>query len=147
MLAFNEKNIAEFRSNGGRLSYFGDAPVLLLTTTGAKSGKPRTSPMMYLADEHDPNRVYVFATAAGADTNPAWFHNIVANTKNLGVELGRDKMSADAEVLPDPLRAQVYAIQAGRYPGFANYQTMTTRPIPVVALTLHRETPEDSTTS
>lgn len=137
-LTFNEKNIAEFRSNGGRLAYFGDAPVLLLTTTGAKSGQPRTSPMMYLPDDNDPNRVYVFASAAGADTNPAWFHNIVAHPMKLGVEIDRDTMTADAEVLPDPLRAQVYAVQAGRYPGFANYQTMTTRPIPVIALTLHR---------
>ena len=71
ILTFNNKNIAEFRSNGGRIASFGDAPVLLLTTTGAKSEQPRTSPMMYLADDHEPNRVYVFASAAGADTNPA----------------------------------------------------------------------------
>lgn len=70
-LTFNNKNIAEFCASGGRIAAFGDAPVLLLTTTGAKSGQPRTSPMMYLADDHDPNRVYVFASAAGADTNPA----------------------------------------------------------------------------
>jgi deazaflavin-dependent oxidoreductase (nitroreductase family) len=77
--AFNAKNIAEFRTSGGRISAFGDAPVLLLTTTGARSGQPRTNPMMYLADENDPDRVYVFASAAGADTNPAWFHNVVAH--------------------------------------------------------------------
>jgi deazaflavin-dependent oxidoreductase (nitroreductase family) len=137
-LTFNEKNIAEFRSNGGRIAAFGNAPVLLLTTTGARSGQLRTSPMMYLADDHDPNRVYVFATAAGADTNPAWFRNIVAHPKKLGVEIGGDTMTADAEVLPDPLRAQVYAVQASRYLGFADYQTKTTRPISVVALTLNR---------
>ena len=137
-LTFNNKNIAEFRSNGGRIATFGDAPVLLLTTTGAKSGQKRTSPMMYLTDDREQNRIYVFASAAGADTNPAWFHNIIAHPKKLGVEIGRDTMTADAEVLPDPLRAQVYAVQASRYPGFADYQTKTTRPIPVVALTLHR---------
>jgi len=70
-LAFNENNIAEFRASNGRIASFGDAPLLLLTTTGARSGQRRTSPMMYLADEHDPNRVYVFASAAGADQNPA----------------------------------------------------------------------------
>lgn len=138
ILTFNEKNIAEFRSSAGRLSSFGDAPVLLLTTTGAKSGQPRTSPMMYLADDKDPNRVYVFASAAGADTNPAWFHNIVAHPKELSVEIGRDTMTADAEVLPDPLRRQIYDLQASRYPGFTAYQEKTTRPIPVIALTLDR---------
>ena len=138
VLSFNEKNIAEFRASGGRIASFGDAPLLLLTTLGAKSGRKRISPMMYLADEHDPNRVYVFASAAGADANPAWFHNIVAHPNKLGVEIGRDTITADAEVLPDPLRAQVYTVQANRYPGFANYQAKTTRPIPVVALTLHR---------
>ena len=61
------------------MTSFGDPPVLLLTTTGSKSGLPRTSPMMYLADEDDPSRVYVFASAAGADANPAWFHNILAH--------------------------------------------------------------------
>ncbi len=75
VLTFNEKNIAEFRATGGRLSSFGDAPVLLLTTTGAKTGRARTSPMMYLPDDDHPDRVYVFASAAGADTNPAWFQH------------------------------------------------------------------------
>lgn len=138
ILAFNNKNIAEFRSSGGRIAAFGNAPVLLLTTTGARSGQPRTNPMMYLADDSEQDRVYVFASAAGADTNPAWFHNVLAHPKKLGVEIGRDTTTADAQVLPDPLRAQVYAVQAGRYPGFAAYQAKTTRPIPVVALTLHR---------
>lgn len=138
ILTFNDKNIAEFRSSGGRLSAFGDAPLLLLTTTGAKSGQTRISPMMYLADDHDPNRIYVFASAAGADTNPAWFHNIVAHPNELSVEIGHDTITADAEVLPDPLHAEVFDEQASRYPGFAVYQKKTTRPIPVIALTLHR---------
>ena len=77
-LKFNEDNIAEFRAGGGRIASFGDAPLLLLTTAGAKSGRRRTSPMMYLADEHDSDRVYVFASAAGDDQHPAWFHNVVA---------------------------------------------------------------------
>lgn len=137
-LAFNNKNIAEFRSGGGRIAAFGDAPVLLLTTTGARSGRPRTNPMMYLADDRDPDRAYVFASAAGADANPAWFHNIVANPEGLGVEIGQDAMTADAEVLTDPLREKVFDLQASHYPGFAAYQAKTTRPIPVVALDLQR---------
>jgi len=138
ILAFNDKNIAEFRSSSGRIAAFGDAPVLLLTTTGARSGQPRTNPLMYLADDRDPDRVYVFASAAGADTNPAWFHNVVAHPEGLGVEIGQDAMTADAGVLSDPLRGRVYDVQASRYPGFADYQAKTARPIPVIALTLHR---------
>jgi deazaflavin-dependent oxidoreductase (nitroreductase family) len=137
-LTFNETNIAEFRASKGRIASFGDAPLLLLTTTGARSGQRRTSPMMYLADEHDPNRVYVFASAAGADQNPAWFHNIVAAPDDIDVELGDERYGATAEVVPDPRRAEVYALQASRYPGFAGYQEKTARSIPVIALTLQR---------
>ncbi|MDQ6751257.1 MAG: nitroreductase family deazaflavin-dependent oxidoreductase [Actinomycetota bacterium] len=136
---FNAKNIAEFRSGDGTLSSFGDAPVLLLTTTGAKSGLRRTSPMMYLADDQDPDRVYVFASAAGADTNPAWFENLVAHPESITVEIGREELTADAEVLPEPARARTFAVQADRYPGFAAYQAKTSRPIPVAALNLHRD--------
>lgn len=137
MLAFNEANIEEFRSSGGRIASFGDAPVLLLTTVGAKSGVRRTNPMMYLEDEQDPSRVYVFASAAGADANPAWFHNVVGHPESLTVEIGTKAMTAKAEVLPDPLRADLYAVQASRYPGFAAYQAKTERLIPVIALDLH----------
>src|SRR3954469_21279303 len=102
-LAYNQRNIDEFRETGGKMpTDFGDAPVLLLTTTGAKSGQPRTNPMMYLADHNDANRVYVFASAAGADRNPAWFNNLVAHPDGLTVELEGETLTADAEVLPDP---------------------------------------------
>jgi deazaflavin-dependent oxidoreductase (nitroreductase family) len=139
-LAFNQRNIAEFRATGGRIASFGDAPVLVLTTTGAKSGQPRTTPMMYLADEHDQDRVYVFASAAGAERNPAWFDNLVAHPNGVTVEIGTETLTANAEPLPDPTRAQIYAIQASRYPSFADYQAKTSRPIPVIALNLHRGT-------
>jgi deazaflavin-dependent oxidoreductase (nitroreductase family) len=138
VLTFNENNIAEFRASKGRIASFGEAPLLLLTTTGARSGQRRTSPVMYLADEHDPNLVYVFATAAGADENPSWFHNIVAHPDDIDVELGDERYGATAEVVPDPRRAAVYALQASRYPGFAGYQEKTSRSIPVIALTLQR---------
>jgi deazaflavin-dependent oxidoreductase (nitroreductase family) len=136
-LTFNEKNIIEFRANAGRVASFGDAPLLLLTTTGAKSGEPRTSPMMYLADEDQPDRVYVFASAAGSDHNPAWYHNLVAH-KDVQVEMGTEHFPATAEVLHDPERTSIYAVQAARYPGFAGYEEKTSRTIPVVALTLQR---------
>lgn len=137
-LRFNEKNIAEFRASHGRIASFGDAPIRLLTSTGAKSGQRRTNPMMHLADEHDPNRVYAFASAAGADQNAAWFRNIVAHPDDIEVELGDDRNGATPEVLPELRRTEVYAIQASRYPGFAGYQEKTARPIPVIALTLQR---------
>lgn len=138
-LTFNESNIAEFRASDGRIASFGDAPLLLLTTTGARSGQRRTSPMMYLADEEDPNRVYVFASAAGADRNPAWFHNVVARPRDIDVELGDQRFRAVADVVPEPRRAEVYGVQADRYPGFADYQRKTSRVIPVIALELEPE--------
>jgi deazaflavin-dependent oxidoreductase (nitroreductase family) len=137
-LTFNEKNIAGFRASHGRIASFGDAPLLLLTTIGARSGQRRTTPMMYLADEQDPKRVYVFASYAGADQNPAWFHNVVAHPDDIGVELVDERHLVTAEVLRDPRRAEVYAKQAGRYPNFAGYQEKTSRAIPVIALTLQR---------
>jgi deazaflavin-dependent oxidoreductase (nitroreductase family) len=135
---FNTRNIAEFRASGGKLASFGDAPVLLLTTIGSKSGIQRVNPMMYLADDDDPDRVYVFATAAGADRNPAWLGNLVAHPHEVVVELGRETLAADAELLPEPARTEVFAVQAERYPGFAGYQAKTTRVIPLVALTFRR---------
>lgn len=137
--AFNERNIAEFRANGGKLSSFGDAPVLLLTTVGSKTGRERVTPMMYLADEQDRDRVYVFASYAGADRNPAWFGNLVAHPGDVVVEIGRERARTRAEVLPEDERASIYAEQASRYPGFAAYQEKTERRIPVVALTLQRD--------
>lgn len=137
-MTYNERNVAEFRANGGRIDSFGDAPVLLLTTTGAKSGLQRTNPLMYLADEQNPDRVYVFASAAGADANPGWFHNLVAHPDSVKVEIGAQATAADAEVVPEPLREELYAVQASRYPAFASYQEKAERRIPVVGLTLRR---------
>jgi deazaflavin-dependent oxidoreductase (nitroreductase family) len=134
----NTRNIAEFRSSGGTVGSFGDAPLLLLTTIGAKTGKLRTTPVMYLADERDPDRVYVFASAGGADDDPAWFKNLAAHPTDVTVEIGRETLTADAEIVAEPTRAEIYAAQAARYPGFASYQAKTSRRIPVVALTLHR---------
>jgi hypothetical protein len=113
-LNFNARNISEFRSSVGTLSSFGDAPVLLLATIGAKSGAERTNPTMYLADEDAASRVYVT------------------------VEIGSEQLNADAEVLAEAERSRIYEVQATHYPSFADYQAKTTRAIPVVALTLDR---------
>jgi deazaflavin-dependent oxidoreductase (nitroreductase family) len=136
VVTFNEANIAEFRTSHGRVASFGAAPLLLLTSIGARSGERRTNPMMYLASEHDPDVVYVFASAAGADENPAWFHNIVAHPHDLEVEIGDSRCTATADVLPEQQRSEVYATQASLFPGFVGYQEKTSRVIPVIALTL-----------
>ena len=128
---FNTTIIEEFRANGGKLGGgFEGAPMLLLTTVGAKSGKTRVNPMMYL-DEG--GRRYVFASKAGAPTNPDWYYNLVANP-DVTVEVGTDTLDVVATPLEEEERARVYAVQASRYPGFAEYQEKTDRAIPVVAL-------------
>jgi deazaflavin-dependent oxidoreductase (nitroreductase family) len=105
--------------------------VLLLTTTGAKSGNRHTTPVMYKQGE---GTLHVFASKAGAPTNPDWYHNLVANP-TVTVEVGTDSFEATAALLPREERDRVYAEQSALYPGFAEYQEKTTRVIPVVALT------------
>jgi deazaflavin-dependent oxidoreductase (nitroreductase family) len=128
---FNRRNIEEFRANHGRLGgQFEGAPVLLLHSTGARSGEERVNPMMYLADGE---RYLVFASAAGADRNPAWYHNLVAHP-DARIEVGDDSIEVHAVELQGAERDQKYAVQASRYPGFADYERKTTRTIPVLAL-------------
>src|SRR5579862_6885456 len=128
---WNRGIIDEFRANGGKVGgSFTGAPLLLLTTTGAKSGKLRTNPVMYLADG---DRLLVFASKAGAPTNPDWYHNLVAN-RSATVEVGDERYDVNATVLTGEERDRWYARQAELYPGFAEYEAKTTRTIPVVAL-------------
>lgn len=132
MSDFNEGIIREFRANGGKVGgNFEGAPLLLLQTTGAKSGKARTSPVMYLQDG---DRRLVFASKAGAPDNPDWYHNIKADPR-VTVEVGTETYDADATILEGDERDRLYARQAELYPGFAEYQEQTDRVIPVVALT------------
>src|SRR5450755_4438935 len=119
---WNKGIIDEFRANDGEVGgSFAGAPLLLLTTTGAKSGKPRTNPTMYLADG---DRVLVFASKAGAPTNPDWYHNLVANPKAT-VEVGADRYDVEATLLTGAERDTAYAQQAKLYPGFAEYEAKT----------------------
>ena len=128
---WNRKVIEEFRANEGRVSGpFQGAPVLLLHTWGRKTGAERVNPMMYLAED---GRVFVFASKAGAPTNPDWYHNLVANPK-VTVELGSQTLSATAVPVTGADRDRIYAEHARRYPGFAEYQAKTDRVIPVVEL-------------
>ena len=129
---FNAKNIAEFRANHGRVGgQFAGVPLLILHTVGAKSGQPRTNIMMYLEDG---DRYLIFASNAGADTHPAWYHNVSANPE-VRIEVGDDAFDAVATELDGAERDQKYAEQARRIPGFGGYQEKTSRTIPVVALT------------
>jgi deazaflavin-dependent oxidoreductase (nitroreductase family) len=128
---YNTKIIEEFRAHEGRVGGpFEGAPVLLLHTTGAKSGAQRVNPMMYL--ELDGHR-YVFASKAGADTHPDWFHNLLAHPA-VTVEIGSGIESARAQEITGAARDRLYSEQARRYPGFAEYQEKTERVIPVVEL-------------
>lgn len=128
---FNTRNITEFRANHGKLGgNFEGAPVLLLHSIGAKSGEERVSPMMYMADG---DRYLVFASAAGADHNPAWYWNLVAHPE-VSIEVGDEQLDVHAVELEGDERDTTYAEQARRYPGFAEYQRKTVRIIPVLAL-------------
>jgi deazaflavin-dependent oxidoreductase (nitroreductase family) len=131
MSDWNRSIIEEFRANSGKVGgNFEGAPLLILRTTGAKTGEPRFNPMMYLADG---DRLLVFASKSGAPTNPDWYHNLVANPR-ASVEVGTETFDVDAEVLTGEERDRFYAIQAERYPGFADYERKTDRVIPVMAL-------------
>lgn len=128
---WNAKVIEEFRANEGKVGgNFEGAPVLLLHTTGAKSGAERVNPMMYL---NEGGRIYVFASKAGADSHPDWYHNLLANPQ-VSLELGAERFDAKALNVVGAARGRVYAKQASRFPGFAEYQEKTTRIIPVVEL-------------
>jgi deazaflavin-dependent oxidoreductase (nitroreductase family) len=130
---WNQKIIDEFRANEGKVGgQFEGAPLLLLTTTGAKSGRRHTTPVMYLPGNE--GIVYVFASKAGAPTDPDWYRNLVAHP-NVTVEIGTDKYDGVATPLEGDERAEKFGAQVKKYPGFAEYQEKTTRVIPVVALT------------
>ncbi len=128
---FNSAIIEEFRAHGGRVGGpFQGAPLLLLTSTGAKSGAPRTTPVMYLPDGE---RMVIFASKAGAPTNPAWYHNLLANPV-ARVEVGTDSFEVSAAVASGEERERLYERQSELYPQFADYAQKTTREIPVVVL-------------
>ncbi|MGH9046316.1 MAG: nitroreductase family deazaflavin-dependent oxidoreductase [Acidimicrobiales bacterium] len=128
---FNTKIIEEFRANEGRLGgQFEGAPMLLLHTNGAKSGRERVNPMMYRLED---GTLYVFASKAGDPSNPDWYHNLVANPE-VSYEMGTETVPARARVTDRAERDAVFSRQAGQYPGFAEYQQKTERVIPVVAL-------------
>jgi deazaflavin-dependent oxidoreductase (nitroreductase family) len=131
MSDFNAGVIDEFRANSGRVGgMFEGALLLLLHSTGAKSGEARLQPLVYLADGE---RLVIFASKAGADTNPAWYHNLIANP-DAEVEVGDERFAVRATEATGDERDRLYAEQARRMPNFAEYEQKTTRRIPVVLL-------------
>lgn len=135
MSDWNAPIIEEFRANAGHLGgNFEGAPVLLLHSTGARSGRERVNPMMYQAVGDD---LAVFASKAGAPDNPDWYHNLLANpdaTVEIAGDDGIDTVAVRARVAGDDERAPIWATQKERYPGFAEYEAKTDRVIPVVIL-------------
>ncbi|HEY5855160.1 MAG TPA: nitroreductase family deazaflavin-dependent oxidoreductase [Aldersonia sp.] len=133
---WNTKIIAEFRANEGRVGgQFEGAPVVLVHHRGRKSGRAMVSPMMYLPDDVDPDTIYVFATKAGAPSNPAWYYNLVT-AGSATVERGTETYDVAVREITADDRDRTYAKQASRYPGFAVYEQRTAgiRTIPVLSL-------------
>jgi deazaflavin-dependent oxidoreductase (nitroreductase family) len=126
--SYNQTVIETFRANGGVVN--GPNSLILLTTTGAKSGQPRTSPLAYSTDG---DRIVVLASKGGAPTNPDWYRNLVANPI-VTVEQGSETFQARATVTEGAERERLFAQHVARMPGFGDYQQKTTRQIPVIVL-------------
>ena len=128
---FNTKIIEEFRANGGNVGGpFEGVPIVLLTTTGAKSGNPHTTPLAYLPDGE---RMVVFGSRGGAPEHPQWYRNLRANP-DVTVEMGTESFPARAIITEGAERDSLYARAASLMPAFAEYQQKTSRVIPVIAL-------------
>jgi deazaflavin-dependent oxidoreductase (nitroreductase family) len=138
---FNKKVIDEFCSNGGKLSsefaarmgvekLLGGAPMIIVTHTGAKTGTTYTSPLVY---SRDGDRFVIIASKGGAPENPSWYHNLVAHPE-VTVEIGSEKFKAKAREVKGEERDRLYKAQAKMMPQFDEYQTKTSRKIPVLVL-------------
>jgi deazaflavin-dependent oxidoreductase (nitroreductase family) len=132
MANFNRDLVEQFRANDGEIKegMFKGAPILLLTTRGARSGATYTTPLVYTRDG---DRLVVIASKGGAPTNPAWYHNLVANPTPT-VEVGPERFQAKATVADGEERDRLFGAQAALMPNFAEYQRKTTRRLPVIVL-------------
>jgi deazaflavin-dependent oxidoreductase (nitroreductase family) len=132
MKDINTDVVEQFRTNDGQIQsgMFKGARLLLLTTTGAKSGKTRINPLAFTRDgEH----YVVIASKGGSPTHPDWYHNLAA-LPDVTVEVADERFDARARIAQGEERDRLYAAQAALMPGFAEYQRKTTRQIPVVVL-------------
>jgi deazaflavin-dependent oxidoreductase (nitroreductase family) len=133
---WNDKIIAEFRANGGLVGGpFEGAPVVLVHHRGRKSGREYVTPTMYLADEANTDKIYVFATKGGVPSNPDWYYNMTT-AGDATIELGTQTYQVAVREVTGDVRDRVYDEQARRYPGFGEYarQTEGIRTIPVLEL-------------
>jgi len=131
MKAFNKNIVDEFRANGGKVGGpFEGATLLLLTTTGAKSGQPRLAPLAYLTIDQ---KMIIVGSKAGADTNPDWVHNVRANPR-AHIEVGTDAYDVTVRELPSEERDATYPKVVELAPGFGEYQAKTSRVIPLFEL-------------
>ena len=136
-LDWNAKTIAEFRANEGRVGgVFEGAPLVLVHHSGRNSGREYVSPVMYIPHDVEEDVIYVFATQGGAPTNPDWYYNLTAAGDG-SVERGTETYKVTVRELTGAERDRVYAEQARRHPGFAEYERQTdgVRTIPVLELT------------
>ncbi len=130
--AFNRGVVEQFRANGGIVpGRWVNQPLLLLTTTGARSGLPRTTPLIYSTDA---DRFVVIASKGGEPTHPDWYYNLVAHPQAT-VEVGREIFVVRVEVAEGAERRRLFDQQAARMPFFVEYERTTPREIPVVVLT------------
>ena len=132
MADFNKQVITEFHENAGKVGgMFEGKPLLLLHHVGAKSGADRIAPLVYMP--HD-DKYVIFASKGGAPENPAWFHNLMAHPET-SIEVGTETFSVQATEAKGEERDSLYAAQVEAQPQFAEYESKTTRKIPVVVLT------------
>ncbi|MEU5899867.1 MULTISPECIES: nitroreductase family deazaflavin-dependent oxidoreductase [Streptomyces] len=139
--AFNQRVIEEFRANEGRVGGpFEGVSLLLLTTRGAKSGLPRTTPAVYLPDPGR-DRLVVFASNGGSDKAPGWYHNLVADPAVV-VEVGGERYDAVAAPVDAGEHDELWRRQIERDPNFAEFRARAPRTIPVIALTRAAHSPK-----
>jgi deazaflavin-dependent oxidoreductase (nitroreductase family) len=132
MQAFNKNLVEEFRANGGTVGgQFAGADLLLLTTTGAKSGQPRIAPLAYFTID---GKIIIIGSKAGADTNPDWVHNLRANTR-ARIEVGADAYDVTSRELSRDERDAIFDKVVAAAPPFGEYQSKTSRIIPLFELT------------
>jgi deazaflavin-dependent oxidoreductase (nitroreductase family) len=128
----NRTIISEFRANHGKVSgNFAGATLLILSTRGARTGQKRENPLAYIRDN---DRYVIIASFAGAPHSPPWFHNLVAHPE-VEVEVGSERFTAMASVVPEPERTRLYTRMEQAMPAFTEYKQKTSRVIPVIVLT------------
>ena len=130
MSDWNARVIEEFRANGGKVASFASQPLLLLTHRGAKTGTRRTNPLAYFRDGDD---YVIVASKGGAETDPDWYHNLLAEP-SATIEVGTEQFDVTARPADEHERERLWAMITSANPAFADYEQETTRTIPVVIL-------------